>query len=148
MWTKQPTDLLKRLWRAGKSQSEISREIQDVTGLPFTRRAVGNKARRLGLARRSGPQKRAQRANRRCGRFGYFSIARAEDLKAFQPETMLHTVPLEQRKTFQQPENHHCRWPFGTPGTKEFFFCGDPTANMIEGRPYCGAHHKSAFNPT
>lgn len=40
---------------------------------------------------------------------------------------------------FLELENHHCRYPIGS--TSPFMFCGDPTANLAAGRPYCEKHH-------
>lgn len=49
-------------------------------------------------------------------------------------------ISAEQRRTLMQLENHHCRWPCGDPRESDFFFCGHPSADVIDGRPYC-AHH-------
>jgi GcrA cell cycle regulator len=52
-WTDEKVELLTRLWQQGKSASEISAELGDVT-----RNAVIGKAHRLGLASRPSPIKR------------------------------------------------------------------------------------------
>ncbi len=35
-----------------------------------------------------------------------------------------------------------CSWPHGHPGTREFYFCGQPA---VEGKPYCAAHCARAY---
>lgn len=42
-------------------------------------------------------------------------------------------------------ENHHCRYPYGN--EFPFMFCGDPTADLIGGKPYCETHHKICLYP-
>jgi hypothetical protein len=39
-------------------------------------------------------------------------------------------------------ENHTCRWM-----TAEAAYCGDPTADLLENRPYCAHHHALAYRP-
>lgn len=54
-------------------------------------------------------------------------------------------IPIEQRCTLIQLNEHTCRWPIGDPveARAEFFFCGGTT---IEGEPYCEGHCRRAFN--
>ena len=52
-WTDEKVETLTKLWREGKSASEISVLLGDVT-----RNAVIGKAHRLGLASRPSPIKR------------------------------------------------------------------------------------------
>lgn len=40
--------------------------------------------------------------------------------------------------------NCTCRWPKGTPGEPDFTFCGHPSADLSEGRPYCAEHTRRA----
>ena len=35
-----------------------------------------------------------------------------------------------------------CRWPFGDPGTDDFYFCG---AKQVPGKPYCLEHCMLAY---
>lgn len=50
MWTEEKTALLRQLWEAGQSASEIAKRLGDVS-----RNAVIGKAHRLGLAARPSP---------------------------------------------------------------------------------------------
>jgi GcrA cell cycle regulator len=54
-------------------------------------------------------------------------------------------IPLEQRKTIAELENHHCRWPIGTVGKADFFYCGHPSADMAARIPYCQHHLERAW---
>jgi GcrA cell cycle regulator len=49
-------------------------------------------------------------------------------------------IPLAQRRTLLTLENQHCRWPVGEVGEPDFFFCGHPSADVLDGRPYCAWH--------
>lgn len=42
--------------------------------------------------------------------------------------------------------NETCRFPIGEPGTRNFFFCGDPSADLEGGRPYCACHARRAYS--
>ena len=53
-------------------------------------------------------------------------------------------IPMEQRKTLFELEDHHCHWPVGEPGTEGFFFCG---AAAQENKPYCVDHMARASTP-
>lgn len=48
-------------------------------------------------------------------------------------------VPLDQRKTLMELEHGDCRYPFGRPGTEDFFFCG---GQSVTGGSYCQCHAK------
>lgn len=54
-------------------------------------------------------------------------------------------IPFEQRKTLLELHSGDCRYPFGTAGCSDFFFCGGPTAGW--GRSYCGFHHSLSHQP-
>lgn len=42
--------------------------------------------------------------------------------------------------------NGTCRFPIGEPGTRTFFFCGAPGADLEGGRPYCVRHTRRAYS--
>lgn len=42
--------------------------------------------------------------------------------------------------------NETCRFPSGKPGTRSFFFCGAPGADLEGGRPYCALHARRAYS--
>lgn len=55
-------------------------------------------------------------------------------------------IPLDQRRTFAQLENCHCRYPYNDPGEAEFFYCGAPEADIAHGIPYCRTHMDHAYD--
>ena len=53
-----------------------------------------------------------------------------------------HDIPRQQRKTMETLGPRHCRFPYGDPLSKDFFFCG---AVRDAERPYCAAHCRIAY---
>jgi len=60
------------------------------------------------------------------------------------PEVDDDQIPIAQRRTLDQLTNVTCRWPVGTPGQPDFFFCG---GKARDGLPYCGYHYCVAYQP-
>lgn len=52
-------------------------------------------------------------------------------------------VPIEQRKSFLELQEQHCRFPYGMPGEVGFFFCGGERADSCY--PYCPMHCRLAY---
>ncbi len=52
-------------------------------------------------------------------------------------------IPVEQRLTLLQLNEHTCKWPIGDPLTPEFYFCGQ---HSDEGKPYCDFHSRRAYH--
>ncbi len=135
-WTGELTEQLKQLWSAGKTGSEIAAELGGV----FTRSGVMGKVRRLGLEfRNNGALDKTRAKPRRPKaerRFEAPSYARKpEPIKIVDD-----AIPFAQRCTLLQLTNETCRWPVGDPRSPDFFYCGSPTADLAECRPYCAAH--------
>lgn len=57
----------------------------------------------------------------------------------------LFNLNLKTARSLMQLRNNHCRWPCGDPKTKDFYFCGDPSADLLAGQPYCLAHGMIAY---
>jgi hypothetical protein len=53
------------------------------------------------------------------------------------------SIHRDQRKTINELTSETCRWPVGTPGSREFFFCGGQT---LDGNVYCKTHTKRAYS--
>ena len=147
-WTDERVELLKKLWADGLSASQIAAELGGIT-----RNAVIGKVHRLGLSGRAKspssatPRPRKPRSSGHMLRVSRPSVrgntALAYDYDV-EPEPELLEIPLEQRKTLLQLNEHTCRWPIGDPGSSEFFFCGGETANEL---PYCAYHSRVAYQP-
>lgn len=147
-WTDERVELLKKLWADGLSASQIAAELGGIT-----RNAVIGKVHRLGLSGRAkspssaAPRPRKPRASGHMLRVsrpairGNTALAYDYDI---EPEPELFEIPVDQRKSLLQLNEHTCRWPVGDPGSEEFFFCGGETANEL---PYCSYHARVAYQP-
>ena len=69
----------------------------------------------------------------------------------FRPPVLIEPLPLEKPDPrpgkvipLERLSHATCRWPFGTPGTPSFGFCGKPPE---DGKPYCAAHVALAYVP-
>jgi GcrA cell cycle regulator len=66
------------------------------------------------------------------------------EVEAYQlPQVQELDIPVEQRLTLLQLNEHTCKWPIGDPLTPDFYFCGQP---HDEGRPYCEFHSRRAYH--
>jgi GcrA cell cycle regulator len=147
-WTDERVELLKKLWADGLSASQIAAELGGIT-----RNAVIGKVHRLGLSGRAktpattAPRPRKPRSSGHVLRVSRPAIrgntALAYDYE-MEPEPELLEIPVEQRRTLLQLNEHTCRWPIGDPGAPEFFFCGGDAANEL---PYCAYHSRVAYQP-
>jgi GcrA cell cycle regulator len=147
-WTDERVELLKKLWSDGLSASQIAAELGGIT-----RNAVIGKVHRLGLSGRAkspssaAPRPRKARTSGHMLRVsrptirGNTALAYDYDL---EPEPELLEIPVEQRKTLLQLNEHTCRWPIGDPGGTDFFFCGGDASNEL---PYCTYHCRVAYQP-
>lgn len=136
-WTPVRIELLRELWPHGSSCGILADKINAATGSEFTRNAVIGKVNREGLpARKRVPTNKEPRKRIRRDR----APRLVPQARPEAPDIIDAQIPLEQRCSLMDLTNATCRWPVGEPNTAEFFFCGDPTANIVEGRPYCAGH--------
>lgn len=147
-WTDERVELLKKLWADGLSASQIAAELGGIS-----RNAVIGKVHRLGLSGRAkspssaAPRPRKARSSGQMLRVSRPAM-RGNTALAFEyeaePEPELVEIPIEQRKTLLQLNEHTCRWPVGDPGSGDFYFCGGETASEL---PYCAYHSRIAYQP-
>ena len=52
-------------------------------------------------------------------------------------------IPVEQRLSLLQLNEHTCKWPIGDPLSKDFYFCGQ---HSLETGPYCDFHSRRAYH--
>lgn len=140
VWTDTDEKVLRKIWRAGGSARRISEELDG----RFTRNAVISKVRRLGLHRNpSGPRPLEPR--------DLESKPAPERRSRFHPAPPTKPEQVESISRFEEPSdgvgvsfleltNETCRWPKGTPGEPGFMFCGETTADLRAGKPYCPFH--------
>src|SRR5579885_3127986 len=165
VWTSPLVVELRGLWKAGRTASQCAALMQEKFGIVFSRNAIIGKAHRLGLSGRRqsavvrephaprppralrAPQPIAtemQKVRRVVVNFdGRFRVI--EEMQPILPEMPASEIPLAQRKTLMELTNETCRWPYGEPGTPDFFFCRSEEADSAAGRPYCRRHAAHAF---
>lgn len=150
-WTDERVELLKKLWADGLSASQIAAELGGVT-----RNAVIGKVHRLGLSGRTKsptsavprPRKPRSAPHMRISRpavRGNTALAYSFETEE-EPEHQIveNVVPMGQRRTILELNEHTCRWPVGDPGSQEFYFCGGNTQAEL---PYCAYHSRIAYQP-
>jgi GcrA cell cycle regulator len=153
-WDEDHVATLKRQWLNGLTASQVAKEL----GHGLTRSAVIGKLGRLGLlgARQKAetkalnPMRPIMAKPRRPGaQPNNVNHGIRRHSPNFSPapsiEAPLKPKPAVRSMKLVELENNSCRWPFGDPGTKEFYFCGAPTANLAQGEPYCEDHADIAF---
>lgn len=165
-WTDDRVARLKELYAAGLSASQIA---NDLAG-GVTRNAVIGKVLRLKLPAR-GRRIAAPRLDKpiapprpKPGKFT--AAARAPSFRRANPS---HSIQAKAEIRASDPglvdpspavlhegrgvklielTNSTCRWPFGDPHDEYFMFCGEPSANLEEKRPYCPFHSARAVDRT
>lgn len=129
-WDEARVEMLKQLWSDGLSASQIAAKLG---GWPATspdggRNACIGKLHRLGISGRITVRRAPSKT---------YAAPKPARVAAFRP-------PVEQRRaSVFDLRDGECKWPVGTPGTPDFFFCGGPQSS---GYPYCPFHCRVAFN--
>ena len=128
-WTADKTVRLKHLWKVGYTATEIGEKLN------YSKNAVIGRAHRLNLdARRS-------RSGAGKPHTTYVRSTRVQQIEAllndnnFEPENPTQLEGLTK---------HHCRWPEGEPGKKDFYFCG---RTPVKGFSYCRLHILKSTKP-
>jgi len=146
-WSDEAIAELKRL-HAGSlfSCSEMALRLTEQFRQACSRNSVIGKLLRLGLTnkRATGPKPKVRKV--RPARHDPFrpTIAAAPEPTSAFSALVDDVIPLGQRRTLQQLQNYHCHWPIGDPASPDFFFCAEPSADVLGGRPYCLAHQRRA----
>jgi GcrA cell cycle regulator len=142
-WTKKRIVTLKRLWAQGKPASAIAKELGGVS-----RGAVLGKIFRLRLgnpkrpAKKASPSATADRAPKIEARS---TAVKDRPARRRGAQVTVGAPRTPKRKSVFDLTNRCCRWPHGEPGTKNFFFCGAPGADVENGLPYCPQHMRRAY---
>lgn len=155
-WTDERVELLRKLWKDGKSASQIASELAN----GITRNAVIGKVHRLGLSGRAKavsptqPRPRHRSASVRPAALRQsVPTARGATALAFdlQPTPVPESDPSEEtvasfaeQVTIMELRESMCRWPLGDPTTVEFRFCGSQSTS---GGSYCRYHSRMAYQP-
>ena len=135
-WTPDRIEELKCLFDAGRTCSQIAREIG------VTRNAVIGKLSRLGLTRPRGDNGIQRQPRSRDGalqrQVRILRVLRAQ-MEAVAPE---EPIGDQCRCSLFDLSPQTCRWPIGRPGADGFGFCGNAP---VEGLPYCAGHSRLAY---
>lgn len=145
IWSDERTTALKRLWGAGKSASEIAREMDCFEHCQDGgRSAVIGKVYRLKLSPRDLSAR--CRSPRRCRPPRPSTVVYQPKTRRLPPPSPASPLPLPgvtdvARVSLLDLQPHHCRWPVGEPTRG---FCGCPA---LVGLPYCEPHARRAYRP-
>jgi GcrA cell cycle regulator len=172
-WTEERVELLKKLWLEGLSASQIAGILSEgvtrnavigkVHRLKLTGRAKpASSAPRARTAPRSPGIRRVSPGIGRSSS-GIASMMKSRSMSAapmhgatalkiseefeteayVAPQVQELFIPVEQRLTLLQLNEHTCKWPIGDPLTPDFYFCGNGSE---EGKPYCEFHSRRAYH--
>jgi len=142
LWTDDRIAILNQMWADGATAAAIAARLGGLS-----RSAVLGKIFRLRFGAANGEQAAAKKLcapdaleRRRPNR----PHRRSASPPSLPPEPK--PKPLQRRMTLLELTNDTCRFPHGDPGTRNFFFCGAPGADLEGGRPYCARHACRAYN--
>lgn len=135
-WTDEQVGYLRELFATDShSNSEMASMLARRFDTSLTRNAVIGKLLRLGLQRGHNVFRPSLKPTTK-------PVAPGEPI-ALNPDD----IPAAQRCSLLELTNRTCRFPYGDVGEASFFFCGDPTASLLDGQPYCPTHAAIAFRP-
>lgn len=132
-WNEQQVSRLRELFAKDLSASDICCD------LGCSRNAVIGKIHRLGLSRPFQPSSRPRQRKGKGGEPNSSRVARMVARKAAASLVRTDTLPphVAGRKQLFDLTSRDCRYPFGTPGKPDFYFCGEDAG--ICGQ-YCPEH--------
>ena len=162
-WTDERINLLKKMWKDGKSAAEIAKTL----GKGVTRNAVIGKAHRMGLSGRPSPIKKptaapAKKEKEAAAPRKEAAAAPKESAAPRKPaQQQTKHPPLMHNRDVEEPRKPEkeilplnggtplidltermCKWPIGDPREADFTFCG---RGIRVGTPYCPDHAAMAY---
>jgi len=146
-WNDDNIKILVKMWQAGHTASEISRELKVVS-----RSAILGKLHRIGKSGRVKPSRPAKKT--------IHNVRGSTSRKTLKPSVPrsprvaaparpalppIEPVPMADGSfaTILTITDYMCKWPIGDPSKDEFKFCGRKTDDAEE--PYCKAHSSVAY---
>jgi GcrA cell cycle regulator len=143
-WTLERIATLEKLWGEGVTACAIADRLRGVS-----RSAVLGKIFRLrsGAAAPAPAAPPIDAAERDVGEESADAVSPARRKRSPRRDDSpgCPGTPHLRRKTLFELTNESCRFPYGTPGSSRFGFCGAPGANLELGMPYCAAHAQRAY---
>jgi hypothetical protein len=137
-WTREQSDYLASVWRAGYSFSELAQFLNEQFGVSYyTRSAIGGKVARMALRNEA----RVPRAPKPRARRVIHLTVPSKPVKQADPPS--RDPAREPRIWCELIEltRFTCRYPYGD--RPPFAYCGCP---VIEGSPYCPFHTRLCWN--
>lgn len=153
-WTDERCELLRKYFAENKAASEIAAALGGVT-----RNAVIGKLHRLGLMRKDGLAPRAGRPKSKIKSRpnpAYSRLITPKKRNTTEEDRISNffTPPEQPARPYDGApiglldlSNASCRWPVAEGRRSEFLFCGSPTADLLNGRPYCAFHYRLSIQP-
>lgn len=144
-WPDEATTVMVEMWERGCSAGMIAERLNNDFGLTLTRSAVLGKIHRKHMQRREDAQPKfskkrmISRPRNQAARRQVFPAVRVRVAEPYVADDVLD-LRTEHSKTILELTTITCRWPCGEPTNDDFFFCGRPSANLEEKRPYCAGH--------
>ena len=161
--TRTRSSILGKLARMGLQRTPVPDEILDARAATKAAREAERRAanpkpvkvRPMEASELSRPRKRETQLNYnftkalRRGESNFLKInidrKRARKPLELPRELDPAEIPASQRRTIYTLAEADCRWPYGDPGTSDFFFCGSPQADGVDFcGPYCAKHMRMA----
>jgi GcrA cell cycle regulator len=136
-WSDEDDERLAALWAEGLSGVAIGK------AMGRTKSACLGRAHRLELVARPSPIPTGSRMSGAAGVVKAHVRVEAA-IAAPEPPPAPPGRPRQRLSLWLVPTGvvRECQWPHGTPGTKSFYLCGDPS---WPARPYCERHCRRAF---
>ena len=138
-WTPEREKKLRELWKKGYTASQIA---ETITGT--TRNAVIGKAHRLKLEARAVSKKPPTATKVKIETSAEIKQGKLSRKARFRSLLLDKNFEPENPKKLEELTDETCRWPFGHPFEKEFYFCG---RKPMEKFTYCKLHVLYAFQP-
>ena len=136
-WTEEKVGKLKELWGKGKTASQISEIIGDVS-----RNAVIGKAHRLNLSAKIKTRNTVSSQNFDTNIDNNNSKKRKIRRSKFQSLIIEKDFEPENPKKLEELDENSCKWPIGHPDEKSFYFCG---RSSLKDFSYCKLHLLYAY---
>ena len=138
-WTLERENKLRALWKKGHTASQIASLIGGTT-----RNAVIGKANRLNLEARTISKKNSTTPKVKLENDVKIKQEKLGRKARFKSLLLDKNFEPEKPKKLTELTDDTCRWPFGHPYEKDFYFCG---RKPLEKFPYCKLHVLYAFQP-
>ncbi len=138
-WTEEKVNKLKELWGKGKTASQISEIIGNVS-----RNAVIGKAFRLNLSSKIKTRNTISNQNFDTHKEANNSKQRKIRRSKFQSLIIEKDFEPENPKKLEELDESSCKWPIGHPEEESFYFCG---RTSLKDFSYCKLHLLYAYQP-